>query len=803
MKSAKRKGAKPRKVEKETLQTDEDEIGLKEEEEARCIAEREERERDRERREDELNELRHLLEVNQSAVKAWEAACRESAKWDRYRLCDGSPNPAVQPEINAFISLWKEDPVGQIQPLLQQCAMALRASGPVLTDELDLLVREEPEPSVAQMYQETRLTLQNLIHDKLLQATEEILKSAKEQSDIETGNMQTVVRDDNVTLCLWANLNKNPRFKGHQFKEVGMGFELPKQLVTSDIGVRMLHTRYDHLSDLSRHARVHGRRPAATEVGTVTLLAQTPEVAEDGGMRVEGKERGNPQHAEDEPQSLRTQGKKSASVQGQGREAQTETVTDRPTFPGEGADEPDSTPAAVESVTDTTNVHVVDLHQYTPLGGVFYFDVFYLPPQSVTVNGWEMRKLLDTGLLVFPYPSEQSHVHSSVAGRVEESGAHSSPPVGVTVRLPESVVFLEEPQVARWDPAAAFEELSQTTLTCTVPFPDLYCLVPRLVLSPDLYGPVPCLVLTSTRSTLTADQQWRSDGVSETCYQAEEHSLSFQMASFSAFTLLQDSHANMPFQSWELRPLGQDSAQLTITAALVEVSITVKASLAGRGAPGHFADHTVAAFLFQGNRCMLQMERARELTPILGRWMNLPALQAAMRRSGINMFVNEYSEKYVDVHAKDPLIEHTAYEQMALVSSAFAFSWSRWNAQCQQQHLVLQVSCVKKCFIQESSSPLGGAGSSKQGQTQLSHGRLSVVLEPCVGPQKLLDGHPGVSRAHRSSVHGRLQNQAGQQEEESRDHHQSADPEPGAPGGFDLAWGGLLGYRTGTAAHTE
>uniref|UniRef100_A0A4W4FXN1 Dynein axonemal intermediate chain 7 n=1 Tax=Electrophorus electricus TaxID=8005 RepID=A0A4W4FXN1_ELEEL len=583
-------------------------------EEARCIAEREERERvererleqkDRERREDELNELRHLLEVNQSAVKAWEAACRESAKWDRYRLCDGSPNPAVQPEINAFISLWKEDPVGQIQPLLQQCAMALR-----LTDELDLLVREEPEPSVAQMYQETRLTLQNLIHDKLLQATEEILKSAKEQSDIETGNMQAVVRDDNVTLCLWANLNKNPRFKGHQFKEVGMGFELPKQLVTSDIGVRMLHTRYDHLSDLSRHARVHGRRPAAIEVGTVTLLAQTPEVAEDGGMRVEGKERGNPQHAEDEPQSLRTQGKKvslHASVQGQGREAQTETVTDRPTFPGEGA----------ESVSDTTNVHVVDLHQYTPLGGVFYFDVFYLPPQSVTVNGWEMRKLLDTGLLVFPYPSEQSQVHSSVAGRVEESGTHSSPPVGVTVRLPESVVFLEEPQVARWDPA---------------------------------------------------DQQWRSDGVSETCYQAEERSLSFKMASFSAFTLLQDSHANMPFQSWELRPLGQDSAQLTITAALVEVSITVK-----------------------GNRCMLQMERARELTPILGRWMNLPALQAAMRRSGINMFVNEYSEKYVDVHAKDPLIEHTAYEQMALVSSAFAFSWSRWNAQCQQQHLVLQV----------------------------------------------------------------------------------------------------------------
>lgn len=32
--------------------------------------------------------------------------------------------------------------------------------------------------------------------------------------DTETGNMQTVVKDENVTLCLWANLKKNPRFVG-------------------------------------------------------------------------------------------------------------------------------------------------------------------------------------------------------------------------------------------------------------------------------------------------------------------------------------------------------------------------------------------------------------------------------------------------------------------------------------------------------------------------------------------------------------------------------------------------------------
>ena len=41
---------------------------------------------------------------------------------------------------------------------------------------------------------------------------------------------------------------------------------------------------------------------------------------------------------------------------------------------------------------------------------------------------------------------------------------------------------------------------------------------------------------------------------------------------------------------------------------------------------------------------------------------------------------------------QDPLMEHAVYEQMALLSSTFAFSWSQWNAQCGQDHLVLQVN---------------------------------------------------------------------------------------------------------------
>lgn len=32
---------------------------------------------------------------------------------------------------------------------------------------------------------------------------------------------------------------------------------------------------------------------------------------------------------------------------------------------------------------------VVDLMEYTPLGGVFYYDAFHLPPQIQYAHGWK------------------------------------------------------------------------------------------------------------------------------------------------------------------------------------------------------------------------------------------------------------------------------------------------------------------------------------------------------------------------------------------------------------------------------
>lgn len=72
------------------------------------------------------------------------------------------------------------------------------------------------------------------------------------------------------------------------------------------------------------------------------------------------------------------------------------------------------------------------------------------------------------------------------------------------------------------------------------------------------------------------DRQWRMNGITDISYEEEEATISFNVDSFQPFVLMQETYANFPIQSWELRPQGQDSALLTIKAALIDFSIKVQ-----------------------------------------------------------------------------------------------------------------------------------------------------------------------------------------------------------------------------------
>ncbi|XP_043394618.1 dynein axonemal intermediate chain 7 isoform X9 [Chelonia mydas] len=220
------------------------------------------------------------------------------------------------------------------------------------------------------------------------------------------------------------------------------------------------------------------------------------------------------------------------------------------------------------------------------------------------------RKLLDVGLETYPYPPES-----------EETEDATYPRIGVTLRLLDSVIFFEEPVVARWD---------------------------------------------------SAGKQWRTDGISDIKYKMKEKQISFEMDAFYTITLIQDAHLNMPYQSWELRPNGTDELLFTVVTAFAEVQMQIK-----------------------GNQCMLSsitVDGSEKLSHLTGKWTSPIDLTIALKKAGVNIFPSDYSYKYVCVNKKTPLAEVTTYQQMALVASAFAFSWSKWNLASGQDQVVFKVS---------------------------------------------------------------------------------------------------------------
>ncbi|KAF2987010.1 hypothetical protein EK904_006983 [Melospiza melodia maxima] len=199
-------------------------------------------------RESELAQYNSLAQKFLSA-KQWKMDYREQAKWEHYLSCDGTPDPTVPQEINTFMSLWCDEQDQDVQLVMEKGEVVLH-----LIEKLEFLLLETAPEDITdekqEQYLQVILQLQDLLHQKYNDATQSLLKIASMYEDSESGNMHTVLKDKNVTFCLWANLKMKVRYKDHVFQEAGHAFELPLSLALSSVAVRVLYTRYDHVSPL-------------------------------------------------------------------------------------------------------------------------------------------------------------------------------------------------------------------------------------------------------------------------------------------------------------------------------------------------------------------------------------------------------------------------------------------------------------------------------------------------------------------------------------------------------------------------
>ncbi|XP_074443249.1 dynein axonemal intermediate chain 7 isoform X7 [Larus michahellis] len=536
--------------------------------------------KDQERRESELAEL-HSLEQKFLSAQQWKTDYRANAKWERYLSCDGSPDPTVLQEINTFMSLWREDRNEDIQLVMEKGEQVLN-----LIEKLQFLLLDTPPNEITEketvQYQESILELQNLLHQKYNGATEHLLKTANMYEDSETGNMQAVIKDKNVTFCIWANLKKKVRLPTDGFHTsllLRKCQSVPKlEVLDSEELTQRSKDNVEEPEEEKKTDREEPSMPAEEEI------------------------------CSDERKSASSFKENSSSIAGINEaEEKTEKKSEILDVPSQVQDplRQEKTNEKEEAITDD---NVVDLQQFVPVGGVYHIDALQLPPQVKQIKDWNMVELLDVGLEAYPYPPEEA-----------EEAAY--PPIHISLRLSDHVMYFEDPVIARWDPAG---------------------------------------------------QQWRTDGISNVTYKNQEKSITFEMDAFYTIALLQDAHCNMLYRAWELRPTGVDEALLRVTTVFATVQIQIK-----------------------GHQCMLSsvvVEEKHVLSHVTGKWTSPLDLRAVLKKAGVNIFPGEYSYKYVSVNKKAPLAEVRAYQQMALVASAFAFAWSKWNLEAGQEKVVFKVS---------------------------------------------------------------------------------------------------------------
>ncbi|XP_068859353.1 dynein axonemal intermediate chain 7-like isoform X3 [Aphelocoma coerulescens] len=383
---------------------------------------------------------------------------REQAKWEHYLSCDGSPDPTVPQEMNTFMSLWREDQDEGIQLVMEKGEVVLK-----LIEKLEFLLLEASPNEITEeqrvQYQEFILQLQVLLHQKYNEATQNLLKIASMYEDSETGNMHTVIKNKNTTFCIWVNLKKKPRFKTHVFQEAGHGFDLPKSLALSSVAVRVLHTRYDHVSPLWLQCQGLPRPEASDS-------EESAEHPKDNGQEPgeqEEKGREEPSVPAAEETSSKERKESAASLKENSNNTDDKKETEEETEKNSDIlDEPSQEEDAVlqeERGGREEAPAVVDVQQLVPVGGVYHIDALQLPPPAQDVRGWSMVELLDVGLQVYPYSPGEA-----------EDGTQAA--VQITLRLPDNVIYFEAPVVARWDPAVVEEEevLSHITGQWMSPF---------------------------------------------------------------------------------------------------------------------------------------------------------------------------------------------------------------------------------------------------------------------------------------------------------------------------------------------
>ncbi|XP_066969371.1 dynein axonemal intermediate chain 7-like [Macrobrachium rosenbergii] len=295
-------------------------------------------------------------------------------------------------------------------------------------------------------------------------------------------------------------------------------------------------------------------------------------------------------------------------------------------------------------LTDTAPGEL-NLRRHRVQGGIYTIDLLEVPPQP--------RVLVDCTITQVEEVCSVSRIHWQAKYNPPNSSGE-----GNTQR--------------RRDPEAVEQEMRQLEkelqklLLITIKLPD----------SAFWFEP-PLMVLWDE-----VNRYWTNVYFQDVKYNEEQCVMQFRTTRLGVMGLAMNRYANLPFQSWELKPRGSDAVSLTLSAAVVQAEFTI----------------------MEGNVQLsnLQDGARSALSHLYNKPMKPKTLINTLQFYGINLFPDRDSYCYIDgLPSKHRPTEQHLYRCMALVAPAINFAWSRWNLLAGQNKLVFQMK-TKKLVSDES-----------------------------------------------------------------------------------------------------
>ncbi|XP_076379526.1 dynein axonemal intermediate chain 7 isoform X2 [Megalopta genalis] len=291
----------------------------------------------------------------------------------------------------------------------------------------------------------------------------------------------------------------------------------------------------------------------------------------------------------------------------------------------------------------------VNLRKYTVLGGVFRVDLIHQPPQPKDLGE-------DTSLTTLELPKEPRF---AVFSRRYEPPQ----PAPDSERTPE-VIEAE---------MKALETAMESLLLITVQLPDtVFWFEPPLV-----------------AHWIPEKKVWSTRDIHDIKYNEEKQTIAFRSGKLGVHGLAANKFANLPFQSWELKPEVRKNGRnfggvvLNVTAATIQAE---------------FVEDRVCLNSFAGGS-------STPLKQMLGEFLELDTLIERMQRIGCDLFPERDAASYLKgLPMKHPVAEKHLRDCMALLSTGYVFAWSRWNATRSFWEIVVQFKEVHGCVAKERTN---------------------------------------------------------------------------------------------------